>query len=424
MNRIDRLTGMILQLQAQQGITAGEMAAHWEVSLRTVYRDLAALGEAGVPVACDPGAGYRLMKGYHVPPVMFTADEASALFVSGEVTEQIAEESLRRALRSALLKIRSVLPEERRQYLARLKQSVGVWLHATRPATVPSARCALHDAVLRRLCVALRYNTAGRGDLTRRVVEPLGVVFYGNQWHLIAYCRLRRDFRDFRLDRMAEWEVLAETFSGHGEFSVHKFLEDVIRCHELIPATVVAEKAVADRVRSGMLSTPGREEALPDGRIRIEILCFSLEWLARWLLGFGESVVAERPAALRREMREAALAVAAKYPNKSRGTDRGCQSRVLMVPSQPIPGCGADTHNTHETQCTQLVRNLHGRSGSRPRILRKNPQRSPGSRHQRRLSDGHFPSDHEKESADASRRWKAAGPGPAEPSFISMSRAI
>lgn len=319
MNRIDRLTGMILQLQAQKGVTAEEMAAHWEVSLRTVYRDLAALGEAGVPVACDPGAGYRLMKGYHVPPVMFTADEAAALFVSGEVTEQIAEESLRHALRSALLKIRSVLPEERQEDLARLKRSVGVWLHAS-PHPAPPATGALlplHDAVLRRHCVALHYDTAGRGQLTERVVEPLGVVFYGRQWHLIAYCRLRRDFRDFRLDRMAAWEVLDGTFAGHADFSVHKFLEDVIRSHELIPATVVAEKEVIGRIRSEMLSMPGREEALSDGRIRIGILCFSLEWLARWLLGFGGAVVAERPAALRREMRKAALAVAAQYPGKN-----------------------------------------------------------------------------------------------------------
>ena len=94
MNRIDRLTGMILLLQGQRVITAEQIAAHFEISVRTVYRDLAALGEAGVPIVAEAGVGYSLMRGYHMPPVMFTEDEAAALFMSGEVTEQIADDSL------------------------------------------------------------------------------------------------------------------------------------------------------------------------------------------------------------------------------------------------------------------------------------------------------------------------------------------
>src|SRR4051812_45964721 len=101
MNRIDRLTGILLLLQSHRMITAQQIADHYEISVRTVYRDIAALGEAGVPIVAEAGHGYSLMRGYHVPPVMFTENEAAALFLSGEVTEQVADESLRDALRSA-----------------------------------------------------------------------------------------------------------------------------------------------------------------------------------------------------------------------------------------------------------------------------------------------------------------------------------
>ena len=182
MNRIDRLTGMILLLQSHRVITAEKIASHFEISVRTVYRDLAALGEAGVPIIGEAGMGYSLMRGYHVPPVMFTENEAAALFLSGEVTEQIADESLRGALRDALLKIRAVLPAERRDYLNRLARSVRVHLPIFSGADDEmQSLMPLQHAVVRKQCVALTYDAGRRGEITRRVVEPLGVIFYGRQ---------------------------------------------------------------------------------------------------------------------------------------------------------------------------------------------------------------------------------------------------
>lgn len=150
MNRIDRLTGMILLLQGQRVITAEQVAAHFEISVRTVYRDFSALGEAGVPIVAEAGVGYSLMRGYHMPPVMFTEDEAAALFMSAEVTEPVADESLRQSLRSALLKVRSVLPQEKRDYLRQLQGKVGIM---TRPSGTDDRRESLmpvQGAVARR----------------------------------------------------------------------------------------------------------------------------------------------------------------------------------------------------------------------------------------------------------------------------------
>lgn len=312
MNRIDRLTGMILLLQSHRVITAEQVAAHFEISVRTVYRDLAALGEAGVPIVAEAGVGYSLMKGYHVPPVMFTEHEASALFVSGEVTEQVADDSLRSALRSALLKVRSVLPRERHDQLNHLKKAVGVWIGMPRREERASLM-PLQQAVLRRQCVRLGYNAGGRGELTARVVEPLGLMYYAREWHLIAYCRLRQDFRDFRLDRVTGWELLAETFQGHEGFSVKDFLVDVLNRNELVRTVLVVDPPALERARREMMCVKVDEETLPDGRVRMEMLVYSLEWLAGWLMSFGPTVEVLQPESLRRHIHEAALALAARH---------------------------------------------------------------------------------------------------------------
>lgn len=311
MNRIDRLTGMILLLQGRRVITAEEIAAHFEISVRTVYRDIAALGEAGVPIMAEAGVGYSLARGYHMPPVMFTEDEAAALVIGAEVTGQVADESLKRSIGGALLKIRSVLTADRRDYVTRLERSVNV--HFGRPGRPATGLMPIQEAVVRRRCLALRYDAGRRGDITERVVEPLGVVFYNRHWHLIAWCRLRLALRDFRLDRLESWRVLEETFDGHADFSMEEFVRQQTECVETTSAILVVAREVLERFRAEAPSSPVREEALADGRIRIEILSFAPEYLIGWLLGFGAQVEAEHPPELRERLRAEALAVAALY---------------------------------------------------------------------------------------------------------------
>src|SRR5262249_52000205 len=123
MNRVDRLMAIALRLQSRRVVRAEDLATHFEISIRTIYRDLAALGEAGVPIVGEAGVGCRLMGGYRLPPVMFTTEEASALSMGGMLVEHLTDASLRKQMDSALAKIRSVLPRERQDYLDRLERS-------------------------------------------------------------------------------------------------------------------------------------------------------------------------------------------------------------------------------------------------------------------------------------------------------------
>jgi len=317
MNRIDRLTGMILLLQSQRVITAEQVADHFEISVRTVYRDLAALGEAGVPILAEPGVGYSLMRGYHMPPVMFTEDEAVALFLSGEITERVADESLRTALRSALLKVRSVLPHERHDYLNRLRDVVKVETPNSQQEENHQSFMPLQQAVVRKQCVALHYNTAGRGTVTDRMVEPLGLVYYGHHWHLIAYCRLRLEIRDFRLDRIVGWQLVPERFSGHEDFSLKEFLAGVLSGMDSLPVTVIFHKAALDRMYREMPGTPLNQEPLTDHTVKVEMLAFSLHWLANWLLSFGTDMQVLEPLALQNTIAEMAGEILEKHRKTS-----------------------------------------------------------------------------------------------------------
>jgi predicted DNA-binding transcriptional regulator YafY len=120
MNRTDRLVAMVMHLQGRRVVRAAELAAHFEVTERTIYRDISALSEAGVPISGEAGVGYSLMKGYQLPPVMFTAEEASSLFVGGELVKQFTDASLHGPMGSALEKLRAVLPRDRQDHVAKL----------------------------------------------------------------------------------------------------------------------------------------------------------------------------------------------------------------------------------------------------------------------------------------------------------------
>ena len=171
----------------------------------------------------------------------------------------------------------------------------------------------IQEAVVKRRCLAICYNTANRGAITERIVEPLGVVYYAREWHLIAWCRLREEVRDFRLDRIQTWQVLDEAFQGHESFSLKEFVSRDMAHEEMTPAVVIAQPFILERLLHELPGTPVARQRLEDGRVRLEFLTFSLEWLRYFLLGYGTMVAVVEPRELRDGVRRAALQVAEHY---------------------------------------------------------------------------------------------------------------
>lgn len=313
MNRTDRLVAMVMQLQGRRVVRAEELARHFEVTVRTVYRDIAALGEAGVPVVGEAGVGYSLVKGYHLPPVMFTAEEATALFVGGELVKQFADASLGAPMDSSLLKIRSVLPRDRQDELDRLARATAIMGAPRLPSGIDQrVLLPVQQAVVMRRVLRLNYRARASEEDTAREVEPLGVIYYGGAWYLVAWCRLRKDMRHFKLERIRGLDVLSERFASRPDFSLRKHLEDEVGTRDTVPARVWFSADAIDRVRREIFA--GFVEARPSERgYEVDFLTFSLEWFARWLLSFGDEAEALGPLELRTLVHAQACAVMKRH---------------------------------------------------------------------------------------------------------------
>lgn len=313
MNRIDRLVGIVLMLQAKKVVRAQDIAERFEISLRTVYRDVRALEEAGLPLSAEAGSGYSLVEGYHVPPVMFTQDEAAALYIGAELVAHLTDESLRKNIESALMKVRSVLPEERKEYLEKIQSTTAVFVRPmpVRDGFVNDVITKLQDALARTLLLEIEYYSGYSGDVTQRIVEPHGLVFYSDYWHLIGYCRLRKDFRDFRTDRIKSVKVHDMKFSGRS-FSVKEFFKSRREAENAIEVRVrmkyYSAQLVRERFFFGFI-----EEHDVDGVRELVFLTPRLSLLARWLLSFGTDVHIVDPPELVVELQRQAQLLADHY---------------------------------------------------------------------------------------------------------------
>lgn len=301
MNRTDRLVAMVMFLQGRRLVRAEELAKHFEISVRTVYRDMAALGEAGVPIAGEAGVGYSLVRGYHLPPVMLTADEASALFVGAEMVKHFTDASLGAPMSAALDKLRAVLPRDRQDHVERLARQTVIMGRPGNAAPDPAGQpwlLLVQRGVVNRRVLHLRYRGRVRPEETLREVEPLGVVFSGGAWYLVAWCRLRKDFRQFRIDRILDLTVTEESFPPRQDFSLTQFMEREAEPGDTIAVRVWLADAAQDRAKRESYATL-IEEQVRDGGTEFSLFTSSIEWLARWIITFGPLAEALEPPALR-----------------------------------------------------------------------------------------------------------------------------
>src|SRR6516225_6898318 len=204
MKKTDRQLGYILLMQAGKSYTADQLAAHFEICKRTVYRDIQAISEAGVPIVSLPGKGYELMEGYYLPPIAFTSDEAAALYLANQFALLQTDASVRADLNTAMAKIEAILPSNALEELSKFKQAVHLKVYQSEVQRNGDARYLnqIRESIVSQRLVKLHYHAQTTDNPTVRLVEPMWLVFSSGNWHLIGYCRLRNDIRDFRLDRM------------------------------------------------------------------------------------------------------------------------------------------------------------------------------------------------------------------------------
>ncbi|SHF94197.1 Predicted DNA-binding transcriptional regulator YafY, contains an HTH and WYL domains [Fodinibius roseus] len=307
MNRIDRLTAMIIYLQGRPRVTVGEMAERYDISKRTVYRDLRALQEAGVPIGSEQGVGYFIVRGYHLPPVMFDKEEAAALLAGERLMQKWSETKLSESYLSALDKIRAVLRSREKEYLDILDRHIKAFPYPDEKHIETDRRVFvfLQDAIVNRVVVAMEYYSPYKDQHTQRDVEPLGLLLRGSHWYLAGWCRLRTDYRMFRVDRIRGYKKTTERLSDPPEHTLKAFSEQSLRDEQDLHEVVVrfAEKIIRymgdQKYYHGWIA----EEEV-DGAIEMTFLTASMEYFARWLLTWGDGVTIKTPERLKTRMGE------------------------------------------------------------------------------------------------------------------------
>ncbi|WP_412027324.1 helix-turn-helix transcriptional regulator [Deinococcus yunweiensis] len=299
MNRTDRLLAVVLELQGQSWTTAAALAAQFGISERTVYRDVLALNEAGVPVLSVPGRGYSLMPGYFLPPLHLSVPEAVMLLLGAEAVSAAFDAEYRDAAQSALKKLTAALPDGRREEVAGLRDRLRV-VPPDEGADADTVRL-LRGAVLGERVVSFTYHKPGGAGEARRVF-PLSLVYLYGAWLLGTFDPARGDRRTFRLSRIEGLTVEATTFDRDptwrtGPEPDREGRQVTVRLH--FPPGL--ERALRERpsfFQQAVTPTPGGLEVTLRVRGAADVL--------PWVLSWGAAVRVLEPGELREAVREQA----------------------------------------------------------------------------------------------------------------------
>ncbi|HEY1115520.1 MAG TPA: YafY family protein [Chitinophagaceae bacterium] len=225
MNRIDRLFGILTLLQSKKYVTAEAIAERFSISVRTVYRDIKALLEQGVPVSFEQHRGYFIVQGYFVPPVSFTSEEANALLLMESLVEGFADRSISQHYSSALSKIKAVLRSPQKESLEVLDNNIKLQLPACF-INDTDYLSLLQSAISGKTIVELEYKN-NKSEVSKRLVEPIGLVFYAFSWHLIGWCHLRGDYRDFKLVRILKVKSTGAPFMKKDHLQLGDYMKQL-----------------------------------------------------------------------------------------------------------------------------------------------------------------------------------------------------
>lgn len=287
MNKTERLQAILTALQSKRIVRAEDLAERFEVSVRTIYRDIRSLEEAGIPIGAEAGIGYFITEGYYVPPVMFTQEEAMAMLVAGKFISQRTDKKVNKAFESAVTKIKSVLDNQKKEQWEDLENQILLnpfeETENERDLFLDSFKKALAESFL----VEVDYRSIDAESATRRRLEPVGLTYYYQKWHLIAWCQLREDYRDFRLDRMESVHVLSARYKKNRHPSLKEYLNSMIKKNALTEVTVLMKPEILRFIQNskyamGMIS----EKKTPEGSEMV-FATPSQNYFARWLLTMG-----------------------------------------------------------------------------------------------------------------------------------------
>uniref|UniRef100_F4C733 Helix-turn-helix type 11 domain protein n=1 Tax=Sphingobacterium sp. (strain 21) TaxID=743722 RepID=F4C733_SPHS2 len=223
MNRIDRLFGIVTLLQSRRYVGVEAIAEKFEISTRTVYRDIRAINEQGIPISFEANKGYYIVQGYFLPPISFTNDEANALILMERFLVGFADRSIQKHYTAALNKVKNVMRGQQKEQLEFLNEHIKLQI-PSRLQNDFEYLSTIQHAITNKSILRIDYEKEN-GERSCREVEAIGLIFYAFSWHLIAWCHLRHEYRDFRVSRIKKLFDLKCPFRKSDHMPVADFMK-------------------------------------------------------------------------------------------------------------------------------------------------------------------------------------------------------
>jgi predicted DNA-binding transcriptional regulator YafY len=312
-NTATRLVSLILLLQSRPSWKAAELAAELGVSERTIHRYMSMLEEMGIPIYSERGpyGGFSLVRGYKLPPMVFSAEEATVLYMGANMIKDVWGKTYHDAATSVTAKLDNVLPDALRQQVALAQQSLVVSGLMTRDARPwEPVLHTLRQCIGGRCCVQIHYRNLKR-ESSERTVEPYALVYQMGQWYLVGHCRLRQELRTFRVDRVQRAQPIEQRFTVPDDFDAQAY----VRRTMFEPSTSVVVRFAPD------IAALIREDRAPwmhvadqeDGSLLVQFGVSTLEWVVGWVLSYGGLARVLEPPELIERVHKAARGALQQY---------------------------------------------------------------------------------------------------------------
>lgn len=315
MNRFDRITAILIQLQSKKVVKAQDLADRFGTSLRTIYRDIRTLEEAGVPLYGEAGIGYSIVDGYRLPPVMFTQEEAMAFITAEKLMEKFTDSSLNNNYSSAMFKIKAVLRGTEKDLLENLEEQIVV-IDRPRDNTPPgNILDVLLKAISEKKVVKMIYRAFDK-DSSERFIEPIGIFHENSNWYTIGFCHLREEYRQFRIDRVIEIKLTDQPQLERTSLKEFQELKEKMKAScTLQKAVIRVDKSMAIYLKEHRHYHGFVSEVVTDDYIE---MTFLTQWLesgfARWFIMFADQAVIVEPESLKTNVADILEKILQKNP--------------------------------------------------------------------------------------------------------------
>lgn len=310
-----RLISLIMLLQRQPNQKAADLAAELGVSVRTLHRYFAMLDEMGIPIYSERGpyGGFSLVKGYRMPPLVFTPEEAVAVYLGTSLVDEMWGRLYRDAAHGALAKLDNVLPDEQRHEIAWARRALfATGMHRADLDDLAPILEKLRRATREHRRVRMRYQSRSQPETTLRELDPYALVHRWGWWYVIGNCHLRNAVRIFRLDRIQELSLLETTFQIPPDFDLHTYLSNEPQAQPQVAARMRFIPEARQAAIESRLYWKTFEEQV-DGSVVVSFAAPDLQWAASSALAFGPIVEVLYPPELRRMVEEWAQVVVQRY---------------------------------------------------------------------------------------------------------------